>query len=190
MVLENQQSKMLWGIKGVQSKTGKGKSIEIHRERHWSHLELGSTRMVLIFDYILQAHIGGVRAISSLKSPNHQTWDTARPLSRLIGNVYCPYQCYERALEWHQKNLLQICRAKHFRVRQGPCFGLLNQVLDTERSWEPPTGCSSAQPKEGSNVYNVYFCIKISSTSRAMLAVYATQPAKGRSRAINFFWKT
>ena len=61
------------GIKGMRGETVKGKRIEIPRERHWSHLELGSTRMVLIFDYILQAHPGGVRAISSLKSPNHQT---------------------------------------------------------------------------------------------------------------------
>ena len=34
MALENQQSKMLWGIKSVRGKTGKGKSIEIDLERH------------------------------------------------------------------------------------------------------------------------------------------------------------
>ena len=61
---ENQQSKMLWGNKGVQGKTGKGKSIEIQRERHWSHLELGGITIVLIFDYMLQPHPGAVRAIS------------------------------------------------------------------------------------------------------------------------------
>ena len=58
-------------IKGVRGKTGKSNSIDIDRERHQSHLELGSIRMVLIFDYILQAHSGGGRAISSLKRPNH-----------------------------------------------------------------------------------------------------------------------
>ena len=34
MALENQQSKMLWGIKGVWGKAGIGKNIEIDRERH------------------------------------------------------------------------------------------------------------------------------------------------------------
>ena len=73
MALENQQSKMLWGIKSMRGKTGKGKIIEISLERHYSHLELESIRMALIFDYIQEAHRGGVRAISSLKSHNHQT---------------------------------------------------------------------------------------------------------------------
>ena len=68
MALENQQSKMLWGIKGVRGKTGKGKSIEINRERRKSHLELENIRMVLIFDYILKAHPDGVRS-PNLKRP-------------------------------------------------------------------------------------------------------------------------
>ena len=34
MALENQQRKMLWGIKGVRGKTGKGNSIVIDREMH------------------------------------------------------------------------------------------------------------------------------------------------------------
>ena len=37
----------------MRGKTGKGKNIEIDRERHLSHLELESFRMVLMFDYIL-----------------------------------------------------------------------------------------------------------------------------------------
>ena len=53
MVLEYEQKKMLWGINGVRGKSGKGKSIEIDRKRHLSHLELGSIRMVLILGYIL-----------------------------------------------------------------------------------------------------------------------------------------
>ena len=69
MALENQQSKMLYGIKSVGGKTGKGKSIEIDLERQ---VELECVRVVLIFDCIQEAHRGGVRAISSLKSPNHQ----------------------------------------------------------------------------------------------------------------------
>ena len=73
MALETQQRKMLWGIKGVRDKTGEGKSIEIDRERYKAHLDLVSNRMVLIFSYTLQAHSGGVRAVSSLKSRNHQT---------------------------------------------------------------------------------------------------------------------
>ena len=52
-------------------KTEKGN--EIDREGHESHMELGSIGMVLIFDYMLQTHPGGVRAISSLKCPNHRT---------------------------------------------------------------------------------------------------------------------
>ena len=39
--------------------TGKGKNVEIDREMHSSRLELGSIRMVLIFDYIQEAHLGG-----------------------------------------------------------------------------------------------------------------------------------
>ena len=52
-------------IKEVWGKTGKDSSIDIDRGRHLSHLELGSIRMVLIFDYILQAHSGGIRAVCS-----------------------------------------------------------------------------------------------------------------------------
>ena len=59
----------MW-IKGVRGKTGKCKRIEIDRESHQSHLELGSIRMALTFDYILQAHSGGLRAISTLKISN------------------------------------------------------------------------------------------------------------------------
>ena len=60
--------------------------------------------MVLIYDYMLEAHPGGARAISSLKSSYDQTLDPARPFARLIGNIYCPYQQWdERALEWHEK---------------------------------------------------------------------------------------
>ena len=70
MALENQQRKMLWGIRGARSKTRKSKSIEIDHGRHQAHLELGSIRMVLIFDYILRAHSGRIRAICSLKVPN------------------------------------------------------------------------------------------------------------------------
>ena len=47
----------------------------------------GSIRMAPLFDYILQAHSGGERAISSPKSPSHQTRDSGRPLARLIINV-------------------------------------------------------------------------------------------------------
>ena len=118
----------------MRGKPGEGNSIEIDRERHYLHLVLGCIRMVLIFDYILQAHSGGVRAISSLKRPNHRTRDPGRILTCLIGNPYCPYQWDERALEWHEKRNFKSAAPSIFEPDSLLNLSLLNQVLDTERS--------------------------------------------------------